>query len=249
MARAPAKSARGGKRRQSRRKQAAPNPLRQQAIDRLMPRHAPFYVSVVLGAVALLLGFWLVPEMAISIGSNVLFVVFLLLTYLKLPHLTANYLRDHAQEEDTPTGGIFLIVFIVVMASIVSLFLALSGGQDPDPWQVAASVVSVLLGWFTVQTMGALHYAYEYYQEPDTGENGRVEGGLAFQGDSDPDGTDFMYFSYTVGTSVATSDTKTTSSNMRRLVVYHLVFSHLYNTIILASAVNVMLSLGGGGGG
>ena len=214
-----------------------------------MPRHTPFYVSLALGVVALLLGWWLAPEYAVSLGSNSLFVAYLLLTYFKLPHLTAAYLRKHAQEEDTPAGGIFLIAFIVVAASIVSLFLALSGGQQPNPWQVAASVVSVLLGWFTVQTLGALHYAYEYYQAPDTGEDGAVEGGLEFQGDRDPDGADFMYFSYTVGTSVATSDTKTTSSQMRRLVVYHLVFSHLYNTIILASAVNVMLSLGGGGGG
>ena len=213
-----------------------------------MPRHAPFYVGLVLGVIALALGFWLAPEYAISLGSNTLFVVFLSLTYLKVPHLTADYLRNHAGEEDTPVGGIFLIVFIVVAASIVSLFLALSGGQEPDPFEVVASVASVLLGWFTVQAMGALHYAYEYYQAPDTGEGGVVEGGLDFQGDEDPDGADFMYFSFTVGTSVATSDTKITTSAMRRLVTYHLVFSHLYNTIILASAVNVMLSLGGGGG-
>lgn len=213
-----------------------------------MPRHAPFYLGLILGVLVLGLGLWLAPKYALSLGSNTLFVVFLVLTYLKLPHLTADYLRQHASEEDTPVGGIFLVVFIVVVASILSLFLALAGGQNPDPWQVTASVASVLLGWFTVQAMGALHYAYEYYQVPDAGEHGAVEGGLEFQGDRDPDGADFMYFSYTVGTSVATSDTKTTSSNMRRLVGYHLVFSHLYNTIILASAVNVMLSLGGGGG-
>ena len=213
-----------------------------------MPRHAPFYGGLACGAGALILGLWLVPEYAISLGSNALFAVFLLLTALKVPHLTADYLREHAREEDTPVGGIFLVVLIVVVASIVSLFFALSGGQEPDPWQVLASVASVLLGWFTVQAMGALHYAYEYYQAPETAADGAVEGGLDFQGDEDPDGADFMYFSFTVGTSVATSDTKTTSGAMRRLVTWHLVFSHLYNTIILASAVNVMLSLGGGGG-
>ena len=152
-----------------------------------MPRHSPFYLSLAVGAVALLLGMWLAPDFAVSLGSNGLFVTYLLLTYFKLPHLTADYLRKHAQEEDTPVGGIFLVAFIVVAASIVSLFLALSGGQQPDPWQVAASVVSVLLGWFTVQSLGALHYAYEYYQAPDTGEDGAVEGGLEFQGDRDPD--------------------------------------------------------------
>ena len=248
MAKRQAKATRVSRSPQTRSDPAALRPFRQKAVERLMPRHAPFYLSLALGVVALLLGLWLAPEFAVSLGSNSVFIAYLVLTYLKLPHLTADYLRQHAQEEDTPAGGIFLIVFIVVAASIVSLFLALSSGPQPDPWQVAASVASVLLGWFTVQSLGALHYAYEYYQAPDTGEHGAVEGGLQFQGDRDPDGADFMYFSYTVGTSVATSDTKTTSSNMRRLVTWHLVFSHLYNTIILASAVNVMLSLGGGGG-
>lgn len=213
-----------------------------------MPRHAPFYFSLGVGIAVSLPAVWLVPDFAISLGSNALFIVFLLLTYLKMPHLTADYLRKNAREEDTPAGGIFLIVFLVVLASIVSLFLALSSGSEPDPWQVVASIASVLLGWFTVQTLGALHYAYEYYQAPETGEDGEVEGGLEFQGEKDPSGADFMYFSYTVGTSVATSDTKTTSTNMRKLVLGHLIFSHLYNTFILAAAVNVMLSLGGGGG-
>ena len=223
-------------------------PLQGRALDRLMPRHAPFYFGLVLGGLTFALSLWLVPKFAVSLGSNALFIGFLLLTFFKMPHLTAEYLREHAREEDTPAAGIFLVVLIVVVASIVSLFVALGSGDKPDPWEVTASIVSVLLGWFTVQAMGALHYAYEYYQEPATGENGAVEGGLEFQGDDDPDGYDFMYFSYTVGTSVATSDTKTTSGAMRRLVGVHLVFSHLYNTIILAAAVNVMLSLGAGGG-
>ena len=214
-----------------------------------MPRHAAFLVGVALGVVVLAVSLWLKPELAISLGANGLFIGFLLVTFLKLPHLSADYLREHAREEDTPVLGIFLIVFLVIVASVVSLFLALSGGQTPDPWEVAVSVTSVLLGWFTVQAMGALHYAYEYYQVEDAAEEAEFEGGLDFQGEEDPDGYDFMYFSYTVGTSVATSDTKVESHQMRRMVAVHLVFSHLFNTIILAAAVNVLLSLGGGGGG
>ncbi|MHA6297985.1 DUF1345 domain-containing protein [Devosia sp. CAU 1758] len=216
-------------------------------VDRAMPRHAPFYAGLVLGGVTLAISLWLVPAFAISLGSNALFVGFLTLAFLKMPHLTSDYLREHAREEDTPVGGIFLVVFIVVITSVVSLFLALNSGEKPDTWEVAVSMASVLLGWFTVQAMAALHYAYEYYQEPDSTDDSDVEGGLGFRGDSDPDGFDFVYFSYTVGTSVATSDTTAESHTMRRMVTVHLVFSHLYNTIILAAAVNVLLSLGGGG--
>src|SRR5690606_34148932 len=156
------------------------------AMQRIMPRHAPFYFGLAIGIVTLMVSVWLMPPYAVSLGAIGLFVGFLLLTFIKMPHLTADYLREHAREEDTPAGGIFLIVFIVVAASVVSLFLALSGGENPDPWEVAISVVSVLLGWFTVQAVGALHYAYEYYQVRDAAEGADVEGGLDFPGDADP---------------------------------------------------------------
>lgn len=223
------------------------SPLWQRALSRLMPRHAPFYFGLLIGAVVLALSLWLLPKFAVSLGSNALFLGYMTLTFIKLPHLSAEYLRENAKSEDTPVGGIFLIVLIVVVASVVSLFLALNSGGTPDPWEVAASVLSVILGWFTIQTMGALHYAYEYYQVPDSSDGAEIEGGLGFQGEDDPDGFDFMYFSFTVGTSVATSDTKVESREMRRLLTVHLVFSHLFNTIILAAAVNVLISLGGGG--
>lgn len=214
-----------------------------------MPRHAPLYFGLAFGVVTFAIALWLMPAFAVSLGANGLFVGFLLLAFIKMPRLSVDYLRENAKEEDTPALGIVLIVVLVIVASLVSLFLALNGGSTPDPVEVAISFVSVFLGWFTVQTMGALHYAYEYYQMADAAEGADVEGGLAFQGDEDPDGFDFLYFSFTVGTSVATSDTKIESHKMRRIVTVHLVFSHLYNTIILASAVNVLLSLGGGGGG
>ncbi len=215
-----------------------------------MPRHAPFYFGLALGAVALAISLVVAPHYAISIGPIGLFVGFLAVSFIKLPHLTAQYLREHARDEDTPASGIALLVLIVVVTSVVSLFMALSQQDGPDTLMVTVSVTSVLLGWFTVQALGAFHYAYEYYQAPDEGgEDREIEGGLAFPGDEEPDGTAFMYFSYTVGTSVATSDTKLTSNAMRRRVMVHLVFSHLFNTIILAAAVNVILSLAGGGGG
>lgn len=219
-------------------------------LDRIMPRHAPFYIGVVAGVLAAAVSFWFVPEFAVVIGANALFVAYLALSFIKLPQLSAEYLDKHARDEDPPSGGLFFVVTVVVVASVVSLFLALNS-EKPEPVEVILSIASVLLGWFTVQTVGATHYAYEYYQAPETlgRDKTAVVGGLEFQGDEEPDGVAFMYFSYTVGTSVATSDTKVTSNAMRQRVVFHLVFSHLYNTFILAAAVNVMLALGGGGGG
>jgi uncharacterized membrane protein len=223
---------------------AAHGPL----FGRIMPRHAPFYIGLATGILAAGISWWFAPEFAVLIGANALFAAYLALSFIKLPQLSVAYLKVHARDEDPPSGGLFFVVAAVVVTSIVSLFLALNSDK-PQAVEVILSLSSVLLGWFTVQTVGATHYAYEYYQAPETsGQSKRaVVGGLDFPGDEEPDGTAFMYFSYTVGTSVATSDTKVTSNSMRRRVVFHLVFSHLYNTFILAAAVNVMLALGGGG--
>lgn len=220
-------------------------------ILRLMPRNATLYAGLGVGVVAFFCGVWVVPQYAIGIGANAFFIVFCALSWLKTPLLTADYLKKNARMEDTPALGIILIVAFVVSASIISLTLALFSGTKPDPFQVISGVTSVLTGWFTVQTLGALHYAYEYYQAPDEqgGGDSEVEGGLDFPGDEPPNGVAFMYFSFTIGTSVATSDTRLQSNTMRRRVMVHLVFSHLYNTFLLAFAVNVLMSLGGGGGG
>lgn len=213
-------------------------------VRHIMPRHAPFYFGLALGVAGLCIALLVIPKYAVSLGANCLFIGFLALSMIKLPHLSASYLHEHARDEDTPGQGILLIVLIVIVASVVSLFLALNSEAGAHPGEIIASVASVVLGWFTVQVMGALHYAYEYYQARDRGKDKEIEGGLNFPGDEPPDGTAFLYFSFTVGTSVATSDVKVASNTMRRFVLAHLVFSHFYNTILLAAAVNVMLGSG-----
>lgn len=215
------------------------------AVPGLKRRHASLSFGLLAGLASLILGLLLAPGYAVGIGANGLFIAFLAATALKLPHLSADYLHEHAREEDTPAAGMVLIVLLVVVGSMVLLISALMDGSHPDPMQVGLGVASVLLGWFTVQAMGALHYAYEYYQAPDeSSDDEQMAGGLEFPGEERPDGVAFMYYSFTVGTSVATSDTKVTSNSMRGRVLVHQVFAHLYNTILLAAAVNVLFSLG-----
>jgi uncharacterized membrane protein len=112
---------------------------------------------------------------------------------------------------------------------------------------IALGAASVVLGWFAVHTMWAMHYAFEYYDEPKTSPKGAkrgVEGGLEFPGGEEPDGTAFLYFSYVIGMTAQTSDTAVTSNAMRRLITLHSVFSFFFNTVIVAAAVNIVVSLG-----
>jgi uncharacterized membrane protein len=95
-------------------------------------------------------------------------------------------------------------------------------------------LLSVLLAWTVTHTSYTLRYAHLYYRD-----DGEGEGGLTFPGDAKPSDWDFAYFSYTVGMCFQVSDVAVTSPAIRRAVLGHAVLSFLYNTVILALALNL----------
>lgn len=213
-----------------------------------LPRHWAFYVGLAAGIVGFLLCLWLYPPYAFAVGVNTLFVVYLFLISRKFRHLTPEVLRKHADASDTPTWIILGVVVAVVGISVFELFAALNGGGRPALEEIAVGLVSVILGWFTVHTMAALHYAFEYYEsaKAEPGQEPSHVGGLRFPDDDRPDGLAFLYFSYAIGTSTAVSDISVTSNPMRKLVMLHSVFSFFFNTLIVAAMVNVTVAVGAG---
>lgn len=134
----------------------------------------------------------------------------------------------------------------VVVVCAGSLFLLVNTDGDTDPVRLVLSIASVVLSWFMVHTMAALHYAYEYYEAPEATDSktpGAV-GGLEFPGGDEPDGPAFVYFAYVLGMTAQTSDVNVTSNAMRRLVTWHSVFAFFFNTVIVAATVNIVVSLG-----
>lgn len=215
----------------------------------LLPKHAAFYVGLACGIVALTISLVISPRFAFAIGVNVLFAVYLALMSRKFGRLTPETLRRHADESDLPAWIILGVVIIAVGLSIFELFRALNGGGPPAIDAVLVGLVSVVLGWFTIHTMVALHYAFEFYESPKaTPAKGAAKpvGGLRFPDGDSPDGIAFLYFSYAIGTSTAVSDVEVTSNSMRKLVMLHSVFSFFFNTLIVAAMVNVTVAVGAG---
>lgn len=213
-----------------------------------LPRHGAFYIAAGIGGVALVLGFLLASKYAIGIGADAMFVTYLGLTAWEFRCLTPEFLRRRAADADTPVGAIFLVTVLVVAATVTLLFLALNQGDEIDPYAIAAGAASLVLGWFTVHTLAALHYAYEYYEVPEaSGDNagGNPVGGLEFPGADPPDGSAFLYFSYVVGMTAQVADVAVASNAMRRMVTLHGVFSFFFNTVILAAAVNLIVTIAG----
>ena len=214
-----------------------------------LPRHGALFVGLGVGAVVFLATLWLLPIFAVPFGAIAMFAVYLGLVFLTFPLLSADYLRAKADATDAPTPLIFAVVIGVVGTCCVTLFTALNNREGPVFYEIILSVASVLLGWFVVHTMAALHYAYEYYEAPtaDDGTTGaEPTGGLDFSEGQKPDGVAFLYFSYVIGVAFAVSDIRVTSNKMRKLVMLHSTFSFFFNTLILAATVNVAVAVGNG---
>lgn len=167
-----------------------------------------------------------------------------------MPLLTGRYLSKNARATDQPVLVIFAVTLIVVAVAIVSLFQLINRGGSPHPVELTFALVSIPLGWFTIHAMTALHYAHVYWlndEETDPGSKAKQKkpvGGLVFAGKERPDGWDFLYFSTTVGMTSQTSDTTVSTTHMRRIVLLHSIVSFFFNTVIVAAAVNLAVSLG-----
>ena len=217
-----------------------------QAAQYKLPRHGAFFIGTGIGALSFVICLFVLPKYAVAIGANAMFACYLGITAWEFHCFTPSFLKQRAADADTPVAAIFGVTVMAVAVSAVFLFLAVNKGNDPDPLSVAASAVSVALGWFTIHTMAAFHYAYEYYEVPKaSGKKGAVVGGLEFPDDDPPDGAAFLYFAYVIAMTAQVSDVVVTSNHMRKLVTVHGVFAFFFNTVILAATVNVAVTLAG----
>lgn len=213
-------------------------------------RHMQFAVSACVGVLALAIALVLRAPLVYSIGANAFFAAYTILVVAQMPLLTGRYLSKNARATDQPVLVIFAVTLIVVAVAIVSLFQLINRGGSPHPIELTFALLSIPLGWFTIHAMTALHYAHVYWMDDEETNSGskakqkKPVGGLVFPSREQPDGWDFLYFSTTVGMTSQTSDTAVSTTQMRRIVLLHSIVSFFFNTVIVAAAVNLAVSLG-----
>lgn len=207
-------------------------------------RHWNFYLALASGVVAAIVTLLWWPELFPAVAAATFSLVYLLLTAGDMPRLTPEYLRKHASEQDAPPFIVFLLTLGIVAYVTVTLFIVANSGEH-SPWLIAAGAASLVLSWLMIHVLWGMHYAWEYYEKPKgKTQDGQQSGGLEFPGDDDPDGMAFVYFSLVIAMTAQTSDTEVTSNKMRRIVTGHSLFSYLFNTVAIAAAVNIVVSLG-----
>lgn len=130
----------------------------------------------------------------------------------------------------------FLAQVFTVLCSVIGVTAGIAISVRPEegavPTQVAA-VPAVLLAWTL------LHFAYaERYRESYV--DALPERVLDFPGTPSPRFADFVYFSFTIGTSFAVSDVTIRDTRVRLAAVIHAVLGFFYNVAVLGIAVRYL---------
>src|SRR5262249_29137790 len=156
------------------------------------------------------------------IGGAVFFAIYLASAALLAHRSTTDVLRRKASMEDEGIVVIVLITLAIIALSIGSLMLLLESGNQSG-WTLIPAVLNVPLGWATLHTVMAFHYAHLFYSPPGESEarDAKQTGGLEFPRSDEPGISDFLYFSFVVGMTAQTSDVDVTSREMRRATLTH----------------------------
>lgn len=203
---------------------------------------------LIAGAIGLAIGaltFGLPATTRVLLAWDMFIASHLVLVAIMMAQSDQRDLDERAERED-PGAALVLVFFaIAALASLGAVLLELKAIRASGGSLAAASGalvgVTILLSWLFAHTTFGLHYAHDYY----AGEEDRK--GLKFPGDTPPDYWDFLYFSFNLGAAAQTSDVQIELQRTRRIVLAHTIVSFLFNTGVLALAINVGASLMGGG--
>jgi uncharacterized membrane protein len=168
-------------------------------------------------------------------------LVLLVLAWRIIRRSNAAQTQLRAATEDPGRYGVFIVVIVSSLASIAAALAVLrnSGTMAPDATGLvdAMAVAAILEAWCVTHTSYTLRYAHLYYRE-----DGDV-GGISFNSDDQPDDMDFAYFAFIVGMTFQVADTNVSDKSIRHTVLGHALISFVYNTVIVALALNLFFGL------
>jgi uncharacterized membrane protein len=154
-------------------------------------------------------------------------------------------IRRLAAAEDETRFTFFAIVLLAALtsfSSVVGLIGEARAAVGPAKTSyLSLAGISILASWLVLQIGFTLHYAHDYYREGG-GNDGPGEG-VEFPGDGKPDYWDFLYFTTSIGAASQTSDVTISSKRVRRLVTFQAILSFVFNTAVVALAINLAASL------
>ena len=203
------------------------------------------------GAMAVFLYWLLAGVTGAGTGFPIAFdggaIVFLTAVWVMMARATPTGMRRRAEIEDEGRYAVLIFSAAAATAILLAIVFELHGIKDLPAdqagFRVALAAATILLSWFFMNTMFALHYAHGYYGDSDPSSEYKRTGGLVFPSTPDPDYWDFLYFSFVVGMTFQVSDVQIEDHNLRRVVLAHGVLAFFFNVVILALTINIVAGL------
>lgn len=150
---------------------------------------------------------------------------------------------QNAKLQDSSRSTILIFMIVTALMSLIAISLLLKLAKHSTGFSVdvilAFALFTVVISWTLVHTVFAIHYAHLYYAYTEGGH----KGGLEFPKETNPAFADFAYYSFVVGMTFQVSDVQVTSKKLRKLTLIHGLISFLFNTFILAVAINIIAGL------
>jgi uncharacterized membrane protein len=196
-------------------------------------------LALLLGVITLLVLRRAFPMRIAIIGAwDVAALVLLLSSWWIIARGNADETKKRASAEDPGRGVLSLLALVSSLISFFAAALLIHQTGDYDVLRelaVGICLAAPALAWLLTHSVYTLRYAHLYYEADDPGS------GLSFPGDEPPDDLDFAYFAFTVGMCFQTSDVEITSKRLRRAVLFHALLSFVFNTAVIALALNLAL--------
>jgi uncharacterized membrane protein len=209
------------------------------AVRALRARPRLLAAAGIAAAAALVLPASVPPPTRLLIAWDSATISYLVAVLVMMARSDVTQMRSRAAAEDEGAISILMGISLAAVASLAGIAIELQGtavAPEGKFARLALAGLTIVCSWLFVNVSFALHYAHEFYGE---GSDDKV-GGLQFPSPGyEPDYWDFLYFAANLGAAAQTSDVMITSPRMRRLVLGHTILSFLFNTTILALAVNV----------
>ena len=149
----------------------------------------------------------------------------------------AKSLRQRAVRNDANRLTLLAISFLLSVVILSAVIAELSQASSLEPLDKGLVAASLVIVWVFGNAVYTLHYVHLFYSADD---GGRDRAGLEFPATKEPLLADFIYFAFTLGVAVQTSDVVITSPHIRKVATVHCVAGFFFNLGVLALTINVL---------
>ncbi|WP_460115270.1 DUF1345 domain-containing protein [Pseudomonas sp. H2_D02] len=180
----------------------------------------------------------------ILIGWNAGVWTYLVLMFWLTVRAKAPDVKRIAEMEDENAGLVLLMVCIAALASLATITFELAGSRDLATagklLHYGVTALTVIGSWLLIGVIFSVHYARLYYTWDGKEPALRFAEGL-----TTPNYWDFLYFSFTIGVAVQTSDVGVATRQLRKIVLAQSLIGFVFNTAILGFSINIAAGLFG----